>query len=152
MNREDENFDQLRRLLKLKRYEQPPPRYFNDFSAQVVARLKADQVSSLGGNWLERLWSAFELKPAVPAAFGAVICGLLVLGAVYTERPEVSNEWLKVTSGESVPRVTPALPLSPNYSLVSISTNPVAPSGSLFDQIRPGIAERAAYPAHPLFR
>jgi hypothetical protein len=94
------------------------------------------------------------LRPAIPAAFGAAICGLLVLGVVYTERPEVSNELLKITSGETspVPLVTSALPLSPDYSLVSVSTNPVAPSGSLFDQIRPGIAERAAYPAHPLFK
>ena len=34
MNSENDNFDQIQRMLKLKRYEQPPPRYFNDFSSQ----------------------------------------------------------------------------------------------------------------------
>src|SRR5258706_288966 len=39
MNPNTENFDQLRKLLALKRYELPPPRYFNEFSGRIMARL-----------------------------------------------------------------------------------------------------------------
>ena len=148
-NPEDPGFDQLRRLLKIKRYEQPPPRYFNEFSIQVLARLRAGQGGGLADNWWQRLWSVFELKPALPAAFGAAICGLLVVGAVYTEDVEVPQELLKLTSGENGFAPT-SLPLPHAPELVSFSTNPVPASGSLFDQIPLQPSSRASL--HPLLK
>jgi len=43
MNQNEDNFDDLRRLLKLKRQETPPPGYFNNFSGQVIARIRKEQ-------------------------------------------------------------------------------------------------------------
>ena len=94
MNPETENFEQLRRLLALKRHEQPPPGYFNNFSGQVIARIKAGERGedsfSLGrwvweGAWLQRLWSAIETKPALTGAFGVLVCGLLISGIIYSD-------------------------------------------------------------------
>src|SRR5436190_24186367 len=87
MKPEQENFDQLCRLLKLKRYEQPPPRYFNDFSSRVIARVSAGgrEAALDVGSWLVRLWSLIEAKPMLPGAVGVAICALLVFGAVYTD-------------------------------------------------------------------
>jgi hypothetical protein len=153
MNREDQNFDQLRRLLKLKRYEQPPPRYFKSFSTQVVARLRSGQSSDLSDNWLQRLWRALELKPIVPAAFGAAICGLLVAGAVYTDGDNTSLTGLTAVTLPS-PRLQPdadPIPVNPLQGLLASSTNPV-PAGSLFDQIRPGGNLPPMRAAHPLFQ
>ena len=53
MNPETENFDQLRKLLALKRYELPPPRYFNEFSGRVMARLTEPERHPL--TWWQRL-------------------------------------------------------------------------------------------------
>src|SRR5215467_7319885 len=96
MNPEQENFAELRRLLVIKRYEQPPPRFFNDFSRQVIARIRAGEraeesiVERLGWEapWLRRIWSAFENKPLLAGAFGVAVCSLLVSGIIYSERVE----------------------------------------------------------------
>jgi len=153
MNREDQNFDQLRRLLKLKRYEQPPPRYFNDFSTQVVSRLRSSQSTDLSDNWLQRLWRALELKPIMPAAFGAAICGLLVAGAVYTDSDNTALTGLTAVTLPP-PRLQPdadPIPVNPLQGLLASSTNPV-PASSLFDQIPLGMQPRRLVDYHPLLK
>lgn len=147
MNSDVENFEQLRRLLALKRHEQPHPRYFNDFSSQVVARIKAgdkgetaDGLDWLFGDvsWLQRLWATLESKPALAGAFGAAVCAMLVAGIVYSANvepapahaagPLMASEG--VMSFVSSAGAAGAIDASLSFS----STNGVSPAGSLFDQ------------------
>lgn len=99
MKPEQENFEQLRRLLVLKRYEQPPSGYFARFSQQVIERLESGErltevtlFERLGweASWLQRFWTAFETKPVLAGALGVAVCGLLVGGIVYSEQVEPS--------------------------------------------------------------
>src|SRR5437588_8681390 len=92
---EQDNFEQLRRLLALKRHEQPPPGYFNNFSRQVVARIKAGESAASESfleraltrvPWLQSVWTGFEAKPIVAGAFGISVCSLLIFGLVSSER------------------------------------------------------------------
>ena len=86
MNPEQENFQELRRLLVLKRYEQPPPGYFNTFSDHVIARIQAGEARASGlDRLLHSLWSAMGLKPALAGAFGLAVCGLLVAGVIFSD-------------------------------------------------------------------
>src|SRR5436309_7076035 len=81
MSPESENFEQLRRLLILKRHEQPPPGYFHHFSREVIVRIKAGDTGetvtaawwSWQGSWLQRAWTAIESRPALAGAFGVVV-------------------------------------------------------------------------------
>src|ERR1051325_6305954 len=99
MKSEQENFTNLRRLLALKRHEQPPPGYFNSFSRQVMDRIVSGQhleEDSLAERmlweapWLQRLLSACQTKPLLAGAFGVAVCALLVSGVVFSEKPDTS--------------------------------------------------------------
>jgi len=150
MNRDEENFQQLRRLLALKRYEQPPPRYFNDFSARVATRIRLGDPGETYSEhwfwevpWLMRLWATFETNPVLAGAFGAAVCALLISGVVFSPRtsqpidgfvinlPEQSEPG-PIQSADQMPAVPSAL------ASMGSSTNgvfPDQPHGSLFDQV-----------------
>jgi hypothetical protein len=124
MSQDSQDFGQLRRLLALKRHEQPPPGYFNDFSSQVIARIKAGDRAEEGAlgrllwdaPWLQRFWSALEAKPIVAGAFGAAVCALLVGGVLYSERVDIQP----IVAGPDV--ATPALV---QFANVSASDEPI---------------------------
>ena len=89
MKPEQDDFSDLRRLLTLKRYEQPPPGFFRDFSQQVIIRIRAGEriehfsiweALSWEAPWLQRIWSAVETRPIFAGGVGVAICGLLMAG------------------------------------------------------------------------
>jgi hypothetical protein len=93
MSENENDFERLRRLLALKRHEIPPPGYFENFSSQIVGRIRAGETGASEGfvlelPWLVRLLSAFEVKPAYTGAFASALCLLLVFGIVLAERSD----------------------------------------------------------------
>jgi hypothetical protein len=113
MSPESENFEQLRRLLVLKRYEQPPPGYFHHFSREVIVRIKAGDKGesataawwSWEGSWLQRAWAAVETRPALAGAFGLAVCGFFGVGALLTDNPD-ANVDVQVANAMPVGAVT----------------------------------------------
>jgi len=101
MNQDSENFEDLRRLLAVKRHEQPPPGYFHNFSRKVCARIEAGEraadftLGSLfpGFSWLQQSWASFQSKPVFAGVMGAVACTFLLVGIVdSTENADSSPE------------------------------------------------------------
>src|ERR1035441_7754814 len=101
MNENENNFESLRRLLALKRHETPPPGYFENFSSEVTARIRAGDAGRTAGvskqltdelPWFFRLLSTFEAKPAFTGAFASALCLLLLFGIVYAERPDIAPQ------------------------------------------------------------
>jgi hypothetical protein len=103
MKENDNNFGALRRLLKLKRHESPPPGYFNRFSGQVVARIRAGEARRPSSeiSWLAKLLSAFEFKPAFAGAFASALCLVLAFGIFYAEQPDGAAQSQLQTAGQS---------------------------------------------------
>jgi|ERR1051325_4461413 hypothetical protein len=148
-----DDFEQLRRLLALKRYEQPPPGYFHAFSRQVIVRIKAGDLGneaeasfwSFGaGSFLRRVWATLDARPVFAGAFGVAVCGFFVVGAM------LSDNGATATAADN----SNAMPLAPRPPMAQAavwqqsserefsSTVGVAlpsyqaPTSSLFDEIR----------------
>jgi len=153
MNEQYQNFETLKQLLKLKQHEVPPPGYFNNFSDQVISRLRAGEAGGtatfmdrleMDAPWVVSFLRIFETRPGVIGAFATSVCLLLVLVVVFSEQSDKTSKTIltlsdpTVQSAGSVASVT-ALPLmaADASSGIVISTNPIAslqPSTTLFGQ------------------
>jgi hypothetical protein len=165
MNEKDQNFDRLKRLLKLKQQEVPPPGYFNNFSSDVIARIRAGEADGnqtfagrvqTGAPWFAGFMGIFETRPGLVGGFATSLCLLLVFGVFFAERSEqASDNMLMIPGTSALPAASAvalnsstlasaALPASVPTGIVA-STNPVTslqPVATLFGQ--PG--------ASPLFQ
>jgi hypothetical protein len=140
MNPDSENFDSLQRLLALKRHEIPPPGYFDRFSRDVMARIKAGENGGAIGfelSWFQRLLSIFDVKPLFAGAFGTAVCAFLISGVISSEQtPTIGS----AAASPANPTMATAIPVSmQNGSMDETfvdSSNAVAVR-SLFDQFPP---------------
>lgn len=148
MNPDSQNFDSLRRLLALKRHEQPPPGYFNRFSRDVMARIKAGEgggEESFELPFFQRLFALFDVKPVFAGAFGMGMCALLISGVIASETDKPTGLSAASVAQGSAPAenssaiVVPPAPAS--YVVEQSSTNGL----SLFDQLARPQAEQAGY-------
>jgi hypothetical protein len=150
MNQEQENFENVRRLVALKRHEQPPPGYFHHFSGNVISRIRAGELgddvrfaNARAGvaSWLQRFWAAVESKPALAGGLGMALCAFLVTGIVISGQNE--NTALTTEMPLSTPATVAQRPFAPSAfgeaPVALSSTAPVIdsqPAGSLFDDFR----------------
>lgn len=85
MSENENDFDALRRLLALKRHEIPPPGYFENFSGNVIARIRAGE-NAAELPWLLRFIQWFERRPALPVTFASSLCLVLLYGIVTVQQ------------------------------------------------------------------
>jgi hypothetical protein len=140
MNSDQENFEALRKLLALKKYEQPPPRYFSELSTRILNRIEREPRTI---PFWERFFPNIGLNPALAYSFGLLACGTLVFGIGYSLKTE-SEQTVTHPFGDGnrsiaampAPQDVSGLSLS-NYQVNQLaSTNPVMGSEtlpSLFD-------------------
>lgn len=162
MDPEQNDFLQLRRLLAIKRHEQPPPGYFDGFSREVIVRLRAGEAapkSSLAAMlsweapWVQSLLGMVQARPVLAGGFGFAACSLLVAGLLFSE-PNNAQElstgpWAAATA--MAPQIhagaitTPVLygssaAIEPESDVVTVPAGQL--SGSIFQQLK-------QLPVHP---
>jgi len=158
MNESENNFESLRRLLALKRHENPPSSFFDGFSDLVISRIRAGESDEpreavdrvfAQAPWLLKFLQVFEAKPMYAGSFACAMCLLLLLGIVYAERPDAAAETMKSpiflaaanqSAGPFSDATSAILSPSSGQTGLVISTNPVLnlePVASLFGQQSP---------------
>lgn len=153
MDSTPDNFDKLRRLLALKKYEVPPPGYFNSFSGQVIARIEASQ-SCRRTSWWQRfiaeapsfagVFRGLEIKPAFAGLTSFAVCGLIAAGVFYSESPP--NGSMGLVPGLVTSESTAVFAESRPYP----GTNGFLPPA--LKQNSPFLIETAVSPLHPTAR
>jgi hypothetical protein len=136
MNSPQEEFTNLRKLLVCKRYEQPPPGYFNSFSEKVVDRLEGDEFVEYS-SWWQWLVEKFDAKPVLVCVYGFVVSGLLLAGFRLSQifENEVASEplpggpWLGTTLAGS----SAALPI--NFSQQNFNDSPLSSFSASVDPV-----------------
>ena len=139
MNPQADNFEHIRKLLALKKYEQPPPGYFDQLSARIISRIEA--VDAGRTTLWERLGFAFGSKPAFVCALGVVVCGLFCIGILSTIQGTTAN----AGSNPLMASFTqPALPMMQAPEQARSSVDPVINQSSPFSDVTVR-AEKASY-------
>jgi len=157
MNMPPENdFAALRRLLSLKRHEQPPPGYFQNFSAQVTSALleqsqsrkRRESPAEVPG-WIRTLFGMLQARPGFAGATGAIACALVIGAVLAFEHNVAPPPATPSLLTEITPAVQPAVAEQPDATVfqpVSAELTPLiaetnvqlTPKPSLFDTI-PGL-------------
>jgi hypothetical protein len=126
MSSSPDNFESLEKLLRLKRHEPPPPRYFNEFSGRVIDRLGRGEGRL---SWWDRL--GFDLRPALAAGAGMAACGLIVYGVATTDG-DAGPVSAATYAGNFFQAAAPME--DPTRSVAANSTNPVPIYGTPSDK------------------
>jgi hypothetical protein len=124
MNSESDKQAELKKMLALKRHEQPPTQFFRKLSGKVIERLQDPEIPA-EQTWRQRVGLDFDAKPVLVCAAGVGVCGLLLLGIISSQRLEPSSG--ATSQAGSLP-----------MTLVPLDQN--APVGSGPAQIAPGNA------------
>ena len=110
MTQNPDNFSNLQRLLKWKRYEQPPPRYFNNFSTGVIVRIEKINEVNEDPFWV--CWFRnFDPKPILVCAYGLAIGGTLLFGFSFfgmgegNSRSSSASQGIWLASGSPPPSI-----------------------------------------------
>jgi hypothetical protein len=88
MNSDPKEFDTLRKLMALKRHEQPPREYLDELSHSI--RMRIERGEGRANIW-DKLSAHFSLRPSLAYAFGLTVCGALSFSAFYMGKQEMTE-------------------------------------------------------------
>jgi hypothetical protein len=163
MSETPDDFNDLRRLLKLKQHEVPPPGYFNILAGDVMSRIRSGE-SGGHRSVLERLdeqfprlaalLRLFEAKPGLIGGLATSVCVVLLGAVIMVDRSDEATDMPMGTMATAQgmgggPDLASAVQLAPaDNSGITVSTNPVSslqPVTTLFNSSESSLFQPAAF-------
>lgn len=115
MDPRPEEFEKLRRLLALKRYERPPAGCLDDVRQATLlalrrARAAEQDLRSAAGaaGWWRVWWEALAPRPLLAGALGVVVCALVIAAVFQAEQLELPSGWERSSPAWNPVPATPA--------------------------------------------
>ena len=98
MTKNSDNFSNLQTLLRWKRYERPPPRYFNNFSTGIIVQIERINEINQDPFWV-RWFRSFDPKPVLVCAYGLAVGGTLLFGFSFFGMGEGNSQSSSASQG-----------------------------------------------------
>ena len=118
MNSDPGDFEALRKLMALKRHEQPPREYLHELSDNIIHRIENGEGRM---NLWDKLSANFTLRPGLVYAFGLTLCGAIGV-TLYSVKQE-TRDLADNATGVILRTPTPAPELSSQMAAAN-SLNP----------------------------
>ncbi len=112
-----DEFESLKKLLALKRHEEPPPGYFDRLPGEVRARIAHAQASP--EPWWRRWLATWDLSPALATSY-AVVAVTLVVGGIWMTKQPVAEGGPQIVT-------TPVPSVDANLTNTIIASNAAPP-------------------------
>jgi hypothetical protein len=85
MNSDSENFEALRKLMALKRHEQPPPGYFDRLPDKIVCRLEREGCEP---SFWDKIVAGFSFRPVFAYSFALAAFSALTFSLISTVKTQ----------------------------------------------------------------
>ncbi len=112
-----DEFESLKKLLALKRHEEPPPGYFDRLPGEIRARIAHAQASP--EPWWRRWLASWDLSPALATSY-AVVAVTLVVGGIWMAKQPVAEGGPQIVT-------TPVPSVDANLTNTIIASNAAPP-------------------------
>jgi len=106
MNVDPENFEALKKLLSLKRLEQPPPGYFDRLAGRIADRIEMGEGES---SFWERLAANFTIRPAFAYGLALSVCCAFAGATIYSFKTEATHADSQLATIDDWRSVNPAV-------------------------------------------
>lgn len=119
MTSPEPEFTALKKLLALKRHEQPPPGYFDRLPGRILKRIEQEDERTTS-RWFEWFAERWNLRPAVGGVLGIALVGLYFVGLGYAPRPTALPIATQPERAGEVWRLLSPTPLAPAYQRAGV--------------------------------